>query len=79
MYLSHYSVYKYNHFNVSRQGLDIFLFVKYIYCKNKFSMVKIAGVKTVHKKRPGVIAKNKTSRVKSSKNYKKAYRGQGRA
>ncbi len=28
--------------------------------------------------RPGVIAKSKTSRLKSSKNYKKAYRGQGR-
>ena len=31
-----------------------------------------------HKKRPGVISKNKTSRNKLSKNYKKAYRGQGR-
>ena len=30
------------------------------------------------KKRPGVHSKNKTSKVKSSKNYKKAYRGQGR-
>lgn len=30
-------------------------------------------------KRPGVIAKTKTSNLKSSKNYKKAYRGQGRA
>lgn len=28
--------------------------------------------------RPGVIAKSKTSRLKTSKNYKKAYRGQGR-
>lgn len=28
--------------------------------------------------RPGVHAKTKTSRSKSSKNYKKAYRGQGR-
>jgi hypothetical protein len=27
--------------------------------------------------RPGIIAKTKTSRLKSSKNYKKAYRGQG--
>jgi len=41
-------------------------------------MIKIAGVKTMHKKRPGVISKNNTSKVKSSKNYKKAYRGQGR-
>jgi len=29
-------------------------------------------------KRPGVIAKTKTSNIKTSKNYKKAYRGQGR-
>jgi hypothetical protein len=28
--------------------------------------------------RPGVHAKTKTSILKSSKNYKKAYRGQGR-
>ena len=32
-----------------------------------------------HRKRPGVISKCKTSRIKSSKHYKKAYRGQGRA
>ena len=31
-----------------------------------------------HRKRPGVVAKSKTSKLKSSKNYKKAYRGQGR-
>lgn len=31
------------------------------------------------KKRKGVISKCKTSSLKSSKNYKKAYRGQGRA
>ena len=30
------------------------------------------------KKRPGVHAKTKTSNVKGSKHYKKAYRGQGR-
>ena len=30
------------------------------------------------KKRQGVHAKTKTSKVKSSKHYKKAYRGQGR-
>tara|TARA_R100000742_G_C4202038_1_gene30853 strand:- start:218 stop:358 length:141 start_codon:yes stop_codon:yes gene_type:complete len=29
-------------------------------------------------RRPGVHAKTKTSNVKSSKHYKKAYRGQGR-
>jgi len=28
--------------------------------------------------RPGVHAKTKTSSLKSSKNYKKSYRGQGR-
>jgi hypothetical protein len=36
-------------------------------------------IATHHKKRPGVISKCKTSRIKSSKNYKKAYRGQGRS
>lgn len=30
------------------------------------------------KKRPGVHAKSKQSQVKSSKNYKKIYKGQGR-
>tara|TARA_Y100000004_G_scaffold183018_1_gene230350 strand:- start:1345 stop:1479 length:135 start_codon:yes stop_codon:yes gene_type:complete len=30
------------------------------------------------KKRPGVHAKSKTSVLKSSRNYKKKYRGQGR-
>ena len=30
------------------------------------------------KKRPGVNAKTKTSKLKSSKNYKKLYRGQGK-
>jgi hypothetical protein len=34
---------------------------------------------TPHKKRPGVHAKSKSSRLKSSKNYSKGYRGQGRA
>jgi hypothetical protein len=28
--------------------------------------------------RPGVHAKTKTSKIKTSKNYKKSYRGQGR-
>ena len=28
--------------------------------------------------RPGIIAKSKTSKLKSSKNYKKAYKGQGK-
>jgi len=30
------------------------------------------------KKRPGVHAKSKISKLKGSKNYQKAYRGQGR-
>jgi hypothetical protein len=30
------------------------------------------------RKRPGVHSKCKTSKLKSSKNYKKLYRGQGR-
>jgi hypothetical protein len=34
-----------------------------------------AGVK---KKRKGIHAKSKSSKLKTSKNYKKAYRGQGR-
>ena len=45
-------------------------------------MAKVATIKSNTPKRakvsrPGVIAKTKTSRLKSSKNYKKAYRGQG--
>jgi hypothetical protein len=42
---------------------------------------KDAGVKTFKStkvSRPGVHAKTKTSKLKSSKNYKKSYRAQGR-
>lgn len=35
-------------------------------------------VEKVKVSRPGVHAKSKTSNSKKSKNYKKAYRGQGR-
>jgi len=35
-------------------------------------------VKTIKKKRPGIHAKSKVSRLKGSKHYKKAYRGQGK-
>ena len=35
-------------------------------------------VKKQQKKRPGVHSKCKTSKLKSSKNYKKKYRGQGK-
>jgi hypothetical protein len=38
-----------------------------------------SGIKESNKvSRPGVHAKSKTSKLKSSKNYKKPYRGQGR-
>ena len=43
----------------------------------KVSTVKSNAPKRVKVSRPGVIAKTKTSRLKSSKLYKKAYRGQG--
>jgi hypothetical protein len=38
------------------------------------------SVKKIKKKvtRPGVHAKTKSSKIKTSKNYKKPYRGQGR-
>ena len=35
-------------------------------------------IKQSNKKRPGVHSKNNTSRSKNSKNYVKAYKGQGR-
>jgi hypothetical protein len=35
-------------------------------------------VETTKVSRPGVHAKSKTSSLKSSKNYKKLYRGQGK-
>ena len=51
--------------------------------KKWYNMAKIiSSVSRVDRpstKRPGVHAKKKTSRLKSSKNYKKPYRGQGRA
>ena len=37
-----------------------------------------AYIKPHKKKRPGVHAKSKSSKLKGSKNYLKAYRGQGR-
>ena len=47
-------------------------------------MAKITGSSFIylgkkHKKCPGVISKSKNSKIKSSKHYKKSYRGQGRA
>lgn len=35
-------------------------------------------VAKVHVERPGIHAKTKTSKLKTSKNYKKSYKGQGR-
>jgi len=40
--------------------------------------ININDFKRVKKKRKGVHSKNKNSRCKSSKNYRKKYRGQGR-
>ena len=47
-------------------------------------MAKITGSTFIflggkHKKRPGIISKSKHSKIKSSKHYKKSYKGQGRA
>jgi len=35
-------------------------------------------VSNKRKKRPGIHAKSKTSKLKNSRNYKKAYKGQGK-
>ena len=44
--------------------------------KAKESVLRAPVAKMVT--RPGIHAKTKTSKMKSSKNYKKAYKGQGR-
>lgn len=44
----------------------------------KAKQTAIVTYKKPNVSRPGVEAKTKTSRLKSSKLYKKAYRGQGR-
>lgn len=36
-------------------------------------------IKQNRRKRPGIHAKTKVSRLKTSKHYRKTYRGQGRA
>jgi len=47
-------------------------------------MAKVTGtitrgrIERPKRRRPGVHSKCKTSRLKSSKNYRKAYKGQGR-
>jgi hypothetical protein len=40
--------------------------------------VKPVKVTKPKKKRPGVVSKNNTSNLVGSRNYKKAYKGQGR-
>jgi hypothetical protein len=44
----------------------------------KVTATTVKTYKKVKVSRPGVHAKTKTSKLKSSKNYKKAYRAQGR-
>jgi hypothetical protein len=46
--------------------------------KEMAKLNSIGKMETTHKSRPGVHSKNNTSRSKTSKNYKKKYRGQGR-
>ena len=43
----------------------------------KLTTIKSNSPKRAKVSRPGVIAKTKTSRLKTSKLYKKSYRGQG--
>ena len=38
----------------------------------------VQKIKKAKVKRPGVHAKTKTSKLKNSKNYQKAYKGQGK-
>jgi hypothetical protein len=45
--------------------------------KGSTSTTKIR-IKKPKVKRKGIISKKKSSKLKSSKNYKKSYRGQGR-
>lgn len=44
----------------------------------KISTNTVQKVKKPKVKRPGVHAKTKTSKLKNSKNYQKAYKGQGK-
>lgn len=46
--------------------------------KKTSAPAKVAIVNSNRKKRKGVHSKKKASKLKSSKNYAKAYRGQGR-
>lgn len=42
------------------------------------SAISRGRVEKPKRRRPGIHSKNNSSALKSSKNYKKAYRGQGR-
>jgi len=57
-------------------NIFVILYKRYIMAKIK----EASGKKLVKVKvsRPGVHAKTKTSKLKSSKNYKKSYKAQGR-
>jgi len=44
----------------------------------KSNQASVSVVKRARKKRPGVHSKKKFSKLKSSKNYKKIYCGQGK-
>ncbi len=45
--------------------------------KTKTSSVKVFQVKP-KRRRPGIVSKKKSSKLKSSKNYRKLYKGQGK-
>jgi hypothetical protein len=42
------------------------------------TLVIVRKIDKPKRKRPGIVSKKKSSKVKSSKNYRKPYRGQGR-
>lgn len=44
----------------------------------KKAISAVAFKRKPKRKRPGVVAKTKTSKSKGSKNYKKLYKGQGK-
>ena len=54
------------------------IIISYIFLKIMARKVKVQVYKSKSRKRKGVHAKTKCSKVKHSKNYKKRYIGQGR-
>jgi hypothetical protein len=46
--------------------------------KSKSSSLVKTFIPKPRKKRKGIVSKNKSSRIKGSKNYLKRYRGQGK-